>query len=172
MDEAAFKARAERLVEVAKVIEKLPSEIRSQAFPLLAPYVGGMPAHKAKTEKADGDKDDSAADAIDGEDREAFFTRFPHDKPADNVKLIAAWWYSQHGTATFELDDVKTLADDVGLTIPDRFNMTLESAQSENKALFKKAGRGAWQPTVHGESYFKATYQVKKGKKPIERTEQ
>jgi hypothetical protein len=162
MDKATFTARSERLLEIAKLLEKLPSEIRSQAFALVSAYVGGKAAAAEKTE--DDDDDDAGGDTT---DRETFFAGFTHDKPADNVKLIAAWWYSQHGNAVLSLDGLRALATDVGLTIPDRPVETLRQAAQEGKLLFKPAGRGKWGPTVHGEAYLKTTYKVKKGKKPV-----
>jgi hypothetical protein len=57
------------------------------------------------------------------------------------------------------------MADDAGVTIPDRLNMTLAAAVENGKQLFASAGRGLFKPTVHGEIYLKTTYGVKKGTK-------
>lgn len=161
MDSAAFKARSERLIEVAKLIERVPAEIRAQAFTLLASYISGTPLREGKREEL------ADAEPPSPEDREVFFSSFTHEKPADNVKLIAAWWYSQHGSAALSLATLRALATDVGLTIPDRPEETLRQAAHEGKTLFKAGGRALWGPTVHGESYLKKTYKVKKGKKPL-----
>lgn len=42
----------------------------------------------------------------------------------------------------------------------------MRQAKSKGKNLFNQQGKG-WQPTVSGEIYFKDTYKVKKGTKPI-----
>jgi hypothetical protein len=162
MDEQTFKARVQKIVEIASVVEKLPSEIRAQAFALLAPYVGDMPP-KAKLgdDGHTADKQESGSD--DGEARGAFFGRFDHSKPADNVKLIFAYWYGQYGNAPLSLKGLKAIADEVGLTIPDNSRMTITNAQANSKSLFTNAGRGLWRPTVHGEAYLKETYSVRKG---------
>jgi hypothetical protein len=149
-------------MEVAKLIEKVPAEIRAQAFTLLASYVSGTPLRESKREESADTEPPSSP-----EDREGFFSSFTHEKPADNVKLIAAWWYSQHGSAALSLAALRALATDVGLTIPERPEETLRQAAHEGKTLFKAGGRALWEPTVHGESYLKKTYKVKKGKNPL-----
>ncbi len=168
MDSSALKSRAERLLEVSKLIEQLPSEIRSQAFEMLSPYIIGKSSSEASRNR-EADRRDEVP-PLDIEDRESFFTQFPHDKPADNVKLIAAWWYNEHGTAPITPDNIRQFADDVGLTVPNRLDMTLKASLEDGKNLFTRAGRGTWKPTVHGEHYLKKTYSVKKGKKPVEPT--
>jgi hypothetical protein len=168
MDSATFKARAERLQEVAKLIESLPPEIRSQAFALLTPYITGHATSESSKSK---DPAPTSAERVDTEDRAAFFTKFPHDKPASNVYLLAAYWYDQHGTAGITIDGVRKLANEVGLTIPARPDVTLKGASKNGNSLFTSAGYGAYKPTVHGEAYFKATYAVTKGTKPVPRTD-
>jgi len=58
----------------------------------------------------------------------------------------------------------------VGLTVPQRLDKTLLNAKEKGKALFTRAGRGQFKPTVHGEKYLKEQYSVTKGtqKKPEE----
>ena len=56
-------------------------------------------------------------------------------------------------------------AKDVGITIPERVDLTFLSAKEKGKNLFARAGLGKFKPTVHGEAYLKTTYSVKKGKK-------
>src|SRR5580700_7475124 len=115
MDSATFKARSERLLEVAKLIEKIPAEIRAQAFSLVAAYVTGKAApDSGKAHAANDDGDET----VDTEDRGAFFTKFTHDKPSDNIYLIAAYWYGQHGIAPFTVEGIRKLAGEVGVTIP------------------------------------------------------
>ena len=158
MDQKEFSERATRLEEVGKIIEKLPTEIRSEAFGFLRNYIlpqVRMPAHKGNPTEHEADSSDGAS----------FFTKFDHDKPSDNARLIAAHLFQEYGSEPFSVEEVRSVAADVGITIPDRVDKTLFSAVENGKQLFARAGRGKFKPTVHGESYLKTTYEVKKGTK-------
>jgi hypothetical protein len=67
--------------------------------------------------------------------------------------------------------EVNELAEDVGVTIPERVYMTFVNARRGGKSLFKKVGKAVFKPTVHGEAHFKETYKVKKGKEVKKQTE-
>jgi hypothetical protein len=58
---------------------------------------------------------------------------------------------------------MEALAKEVGVTIPERLDMTFLQAKRHGKKLFLRAGKKAFRPTVHGETFFKKTYQVSKG---------
>ena len=166
MDDKDFKIRASRLEKVAKVVEKLPVEIRNDAFSLLKGYVteniSDSSAKKAPA-KTVPDKTD--------ETEEAFFAAFDHGKPADNARLIAAYFYREYGVEPFSVEAVRQKADDVGITIPERIDMTYLSAKEKGKKLFTRAGTSKFKPTVHGEANLKATYKVKKGTQKRAETE-
>jgi len=163
MNENEFKARATRLQQIAKVLEKLPAEVRSDAFDLLKDYVtAGSSKSPAGTRRA---KDQHTSTR---QSDEEFFAGFDHDKPADNAKLIAAWFYRECGAVPFSVDEVRQKADAVGITIPARVDNTFLYAKEKGKKLFAKAGKGKFKPTVHGEAYLKATYSVNKGTKKRE----
>jgi hypothetical protein len=160
VDKKEFEIRAGRLQEIAKVLEKLPAEVRSDAFDLLEAYVTEHSSVsstkqtpvKEKVHVADGTEED-------------FFGKFDHDKPADNVRLIAACFYREYGVEPFSLEEVRQKASEVGITIPARVDMTLTSAVEKGKKLFVRTGTSKFKPTVHGEANLKETYQVKKGTK-------
>lgn len=159
MDEKEFKARADRLQHIGKVLEKLPAEVRSDAFDLLKGYVaehssGSSPAKKEvhKPEREDP-----------GDSEREFFCAFDHDKPADNAKLIAAYFYREYGVEPFSVEEVRQKANDVGITIPARVDMTFRQAKEKGKKLFAPAGRGKFKPTVHGEANMKVVFSVRKG---------
>lgn len=103
-------------------------------------------------------------EASDSSDEE-FFSAHNHDKPADNARLIAAWFYREYGVEPFSVEEVSAKASGVGITIPARVDMTFVQAKEKGKKLFARAGRGKFKPTVHGEANLKATYSVKKGTK-------
>lgn len=156
MDEKTYNERVKRLREVDKVVKSLDSTIREASFKILQSYITGG---KVETGKEPPEHDISDDD---------FFTQFDHDKPADNALLIAAYHYRQYGTQPISLGEVRTLADDVGITIPERVDMTFKAAQRSGKNLFASAGIGKIKPTVYGEKFFKETYRVTKGKKKKE----
>jgi hypothetical protein len=156
MNKSQLNDRAERLFEINDVIKQLTPEIRAPAFELLKAYVASpstteMPATKGAT---------TGLEDQDSGEREAFFSRFDTDKPADNALLIAAYYYSQHGTDPFNADALKNLAREIGLIVPERIDMTIRNARRDGRTLFQSIGRGGFRPTVHGEVFFKTTYNV------------
>lgn len=158
MNDKEFKTRAGRLEQIAKVLEKLPPEVRSDAFDLLKEYVTEHAAENS------GKKSQAKSEVVDHSE-EAFFGAFDHDKPADNARLIAAYFYREYGAEPFLLDEIRQKADDVGITIPARIDMTFRQAKEKGKRLFARVGTGKFKPTVHGEANLKSTYSVKKGTK-------
>lgn len=160
MDDKTFRTRVARLERIAQVLEKIPAEVRSDVFDLLKSYVTEHPS-QAPTKGTRAKKVHDAADASD----EDFFSAFDHNRPADNARLVAAWFYREYGVEPFSVDEVVAKANDVGITIPSRVDMTFLAAKEKGKKLFARAGRGKFKPTVHGEASLKATYSVKKGTK-------
>ena len=131
MDEREFETRASRLEQIAKVLEKLPAEVRRDAFDLLKGYVIGHSSEaRTKTKDIKHQRDTAVRS------EEEFFAAFDHDKPADNAKLIAAWFYQEYGTDPFSLDEARDKADAVGITIPARVDMTFVQAKEKGKKLF------------------------------------
>jgi hypothetical protein len=162
VESTAFRGRVKRLKEVNEIIEKLDPAIREPAFSLLAGYITG---HDHRVE---GAHRTGAATGEGGASRQQMsdlFGKYPDGKPSDNAILIAAWLYSQHGAQPFKLDEMREIAESVGLTIPTSLDMTLRQAQRGGKALFQHTGRGEFKPTVPGELYFRKTYQLTKGTK-------
>ena len=162
MESSTFHERVKRLKEVNEIIEKLDASIREAAFSLLAGYITGQPhsvdvAHHTEAAAAEGE--------VSEQQMMELFGKYPDGKPSDNAILIAAWLYSQYGAQPFKLDEMRGIAESVGLTIPTSLDMTLRQAQREGKALFQHTGRSEFRPTVPGELYFKKTYQVAKGTK-------
>ncbi len=166
MDSQTFGERVKRLKEVNSVIAKLDPAIRGEAFSLLSPYVTSQPTKGQRSGSAAQEHHGGAEHRpADTDDAEEFFAKHPGKKPSENAVLIAAHLYSQYGKQPFQLDDIRGLAGSTGVTIPDHLDMTLKQAKRDGKALFQHAGRNQYKPTVHGEIYFKQTYQVKKGTK-------
>lgn len=158
MNKEMLEARSRRLIEVNAVIKELDISVRLAAFTLLEDYVTADDTVSEK-EKA------KTVDTSQGEDREAFFSRFDTGKPADTAVLLAAYLYSQYGSVPFSADEIKALSTEVGLIVPDRTDMTIRNSQRDGKSLFQSTGKGGFKPTVHGELFFKNTYKVIKGHK-------
>jgi len=163
MENSTFQERVKRLIEVNEVIAKLDPAIREKAFSLLAEYVIGQPyrsesAHRVAASSGEPDASESPMMKL--------FAAHPDGKPSDNAILIAASLYKEYGAQPFKLDEMREIAEAVGVTIPASLDMTLRQAQRDGKALFQHTGRSEFKPTVHGELYFKKTYQVTKGTKP------
>lgn len=158
MNKRTFSEITKRLQEVNGVIKDLDQSIRSAAFLLLRDYITGT------LSGADEDTQNEERETLGGDEKEEFFSRFSCEKPSDNALLIAGYHYSRYGVVPFSTTDVKTIADEVGITIPDRVDMTFKNAQRKGKNLFRSTGKNRFQPTVHGEKFFKDTYNVSKGK--------
>lgn len=161
MDDKNFSDIASRLEEVGKVIAKLPTEIRLEAFGLLKPYVskqvGGI-SGMSKPESSGVESDN------DGADDASLFSQFDHNKPSDNVRLITADLFQKYGSEPFAIEEIEKIAADAGITIPTRVDMTIRQATDGGKRLYVSCGNGSYKPTVHGETFLKTTYKVKKGK--------
>lgn len=182
-----FQEVVDRLKAVNKIILDLDPAIRASAFAVLEPWVTGQPSplpkngrrpakkrssttSKSASSKAKATPEESAAVGDNsGLDLNQFFLAFDHKKPSDNVLMVIAWHYNQHGTTPFSVDEICQLADGVGITVPARVDKTITSAQQSGKSCFTKAGKGQFKPTVYGEDRLKRTYGVKKGTqaKPI-----
>jgi len=159
VDEKIFNERVSRLEEVGKVINKLPGEIRLEAFGLLKGYVAKGGTAESVREDAGGEVD------VEVEADGSLFSKHIHEKPHENVNLIVAHLFQQYGSEPFAVSEIAALAADVGVTVPARIDMTLRAAKENGNKLFQSAGRGKFKPTVHGELFLKNTYKIKKGTK-------
>ncbi|MDD4890219.1 MAG: hypothetical protein PHU85_09850 [Phycisphaerae bacterium] len=99
------------------------------------------------------------------EDASAFFEKFNHERPSENVKLIAAWLYSQFGVYPITNAEIQELSGEAGITVGTRADSTMDTAACGGKKLFGRKGKGCWQLTLAGEKYIKETYGVRKGAK-------
>lgn len=159
MDAETYKERIKRLKEVNEMVQGLDPAIRASAFTLLEEYVTGEKV-VSPSATAVSEPQEEIATAL-----EKFATAIGHEKPSDNVFALAAFYYSQYGSALFSVDEIRSMATDVGVTVPARVDVTFKSAQRGGKSLFKRMGKGKYQPTVHGEAFFKNTYDVVKGRR-------
>lgn len=168
MEESTYKLRVQRLQEVNKVVSKLDPAIREAAFDTLRDYVvsvksGPDPGGKKPREGGTGGGAGQSHE-VEHDLKAKLLGEHPDAKPAENVKIAAAVWFSQYGTAAFSTDGLREIASDMGITLPDRPDATIRAARHEKKPLFKSAaGKGFYAPTVHGQTYLKEAYGVKQG---------
>lgn len=156
-----IKGTTEKLLEINQIISKLDPAIRGSAFDILMPLVFEEDIDNSKPSST-GSKTHRTTNTA---DKETFLGSFEHDRPKDNVLLIAAWLYSQYGVFPITKALLTEESSNAGLTIPDRPDNTMRTAKQKGKNLFRQKNSG-WQITVAGEAYLKATYSVKKGNKP------
>ena len=157
MDNKSFGEIAERLLEVNKTIAKLDPAIRASAFEILKDYAAGVKAQGGHDHKTSHERSGATVNL------EALVNSHPDLAPNENVKLLTAHWYSRYGLAPFTLENIRKSAEDTGLTIPQRVDMTLRKAKEGGKKLYQSAGYGLFKPTVQGELYLKKTFSISKG---------
>ena len=142
---------------------KVPENIGSRIVSIL---IGGEGNGQTETD-VKGDASSNASGKVDRpstpSSREAFFAALKNHKPSDNALATAAYHYSQYGSAEFTVEEMRELMDDVGVTVPERLDMTYLQAKRNGNRLFRRGSRSAFRPTVHGEAFFKEAYKVSKG---------
>src|SRR5262245_59017292 len=137
MNDGDLDEIVKRLKRVDKIVLELDPAIRAAAFATLEPWIVKGAASPTAGQARAASKPNRARRAASSTrstikatvqdvgdnsalDRDAFFLKFNHSKPSDNALLIAAWHYNQYGLAPVSVDDIRAIADDVGLTIPSR----------------------------------------------------
>lgn len=161
MDDSVFKDRVKRLKEANAVIKQLDPAIRSAAFELLSGYVsqGDHGAPSVQGGSSSG-KHTGGASVSAG----SFFAKQEHTTPAENVWLVVAFLYSRYGRESFTLEDIRAVAKDEGLNLPDRFNSNLQAKKWKDKPLCTSAGYGKFRLTAHGARYVEETYKIRAGR--------
>ena len=154
------KEIVKRMKEVERAVIALDPSVRGEAFRMMRDYILG------------GDDSDDADEAGDGaapkkratpRGATAFLQKHESEKDADNVLATAAWWYSQYGNSWFDPNrDLRALADQAGLTVSTRIDMTIRQMKRNDKPIFRKSG-ARYSPTPVGERYLKSTFGVTKG---------
>lgn len=156
MKKEDYENRVKRLKDANKIIAELDPAIRHEAFTLLRDYITGTPTRPPNGAPTPPEEDN---------DRDAFFVKYAHQKPSENVNLLASHHFREYGSEPFSIMEIRDLASEVGVTIPDRVDMTLKQSKNDGRTLYKRLTNGDFKPTVHGEAYLRETYSVKKGKK-------
>lgn len=143
---------ASELLRIDKYVRQFDESVRREAFIVLSKVLESGTPREPRLEQhhiAPG--------------RDDFFSSRTQGKPADNAHLVAAFLYGQHGT-DFSLSDLREVASDVGVTIPERVDVTLGGAQRDGRPLYRPLGRGRFRVTVHGENFLRTTFGVTRGR--------
>jgi len=141
--------------EIVKILIKEESETRQRAIQAALLLLGEVPSKSVQAM----DNTDSS-----GSDLATFFTRDEKLKPSDYAQLCAAFHFSKYGSTSFSLEELRTIASEAGVVLPDRLDMTLTNAAKDGKKLFQSGGRGAYKPTAAAGLVFKERWNVKPGK--------
>jgi hypothetical protein len=144
------------MLKADSLVRQLDPSVRSVAFERLLNHFSADGAH----EQAPNDPEDQVL-PNDGKGMmlEEFFAKHTHDKPHENVQLVAAWHLSQEGNVLLTQRAISQTGNQVGLVLPDRIDKTMETARQDGKAIFQKVD-GGFRITVHGQLLFKKRYSV------------
>ena len=167
MEKGDFDQTVKMLREINGIITELDPAIREQAFDLLRPYVDSKAA-KITPKPTDSDETNGGSTSegyplISEENAASFLSEHAVGKPSDNVKAIGALIFSEFGSSQFTPADVNGIADEMGVMVPDRVDVTLQGAAHNKNRLFTKVRSGVYKPTIHGQKYFQEFYGVAKG---------
>ena len=94
-----------------------------------------------------------------------FFNRDETLKPGENAQLCAAYHYSLYGAVAFSLQDIRTMAKEAGIILPDRLDMTFQQAAKSGKKLFQSPSKGMFKPTSAAGITFSERWNVRPGSK-------
>lgn len=144
--------------QIVRILTTEDSETRRRAIQAAMMLLGEAPSADANSQSQLGGSDS-------GDDLAAFFNRDEKLKPSDYAYLCAAYHFSAYGPVAFSLDELRTIAKEAGVILPDRLDMTLKQAGNGGKKFFQSAGRDVYKPTASAGVLFKERWNVKPGKR-------
>ncbi|GEM_PF-5705801 len=77
-------------------------------------------------------------------------------RPGHKAAIVAYWLRRKKNKDVVSLNDLREAYDSIGLTPPDRFDMTIKSAVVKSNKLFTVKGRNQFSLTYHGQELGKA----------------
>lgn len=154
---------AELAQKVVAIFTDIDGETRSRAISAALALMGesNLPIPNA------GDSDSEVET-----DLASFFERNDCHKPADFVHLCAAYHYRNNGNANFSVSNLRAIADEAGVVVPDRVDMTLSQATKGGKKLFQNIGKGTFKPTAAAALYFRERWNVKPARRRVNKSEE
>jgi len=145
--------------QLVSILANVDSETRRRAVKAAFAVLGEDSGPPVPRPEPNGESNGDQAD-IDG-----FFARDEQLKPSDNAFLCAAYHYSQHGDTSFALEDLRKIASEAGVEIPDRLDVTLKGAAKAGKKMFQCSGKGQFKTTATARVFFRDHWQVRAGRK-------
>jgi hypothetical protein len=163
MDEATFKELAGRLKTASAVIQGLDPVLREDAWKMLHPYVAGDQPQDAEVGRQKSGTRSGSKTPSGAVDEDVLIEQHESDKEAENLYLTVAILYQRHGRGPFTIEFIKSVGQELDLTLPNRPDTTLRN--SSKKTVRKQDGGYKVQPS--GETWLKETYKVAKGKQSL-----
>jgi len=142
--------------QIVAILTNQDSETRRRAIHAAMVLLGETASLSAEQDHGSGDSQAT--------DLAQFFGRDEKLKPSDHAQLCAAFHFSQYGTASFTLDELRAIAGEAGVVLPDRLDMTLTQASTNGKKMFQALGKGMFKPTAAAALAFKERWNVRPGK--------
>jgi hypothetical protein len=146
-----------------KIVSLLTNEdsgTRQRAIHAALMLLGEKPLVEHRSEEQSKTRHDSSAATL---ELGQFFNRGDKLRPSDNTQLCAAYHYAIYGNAAFSLDEIRSIAKEAGVVLPNRLDMTLSSATHAGKKLFQPAGRGTVKPTAAAGVAFHERWGIRPG---------
>jgi hypothetical protein len=152
--------------QIVTILIDVDSETRFRAIQAAMMLLGETRAIRLPLR---GQSEDSALGSDQEADLAEFFNRDDKLKPSDYAYLCAAYHFATYGASAFSLDELRNIAKEAGVVLPDRLDMTLKQAGKAGKRLFQAVGRDTYKPTASAGVFFKERWNVKPGKKAKDR---
>jgi hypothetical protein len=149
--------------QIVTILLDVDSETRLRAIQAAMMLLGEAPVSKLGLQ---AQVEESASGSDQNGDLAGFLNRDDKLKPSEYAYLCAAYHFATYGAAAFSLDDLRAIAREAGVVLPDRLDMTLKQAGKAGKRLFQAVGRDAYKPTASAGVLFRERWNVKPGKKP------
>jgi len=147
-----LKNSIDTLLEINAAIARMDSSIRTRAFDLLCSlHLPGR--ERCLREVTDAPRPSPAQDPT------PFVDRYRSAVPAENVYVLVAWAFLQHGHTSLSLRQIRELAIITATSIPKRPDNTMRYARHGSHPLFERSA-GVWLLTIHGQTHFREKFPI------------
>ncbi len=146
--------------KIVAILSTEASEVRRRAVQGAMVILGEVLPH-AKAERPHDVKPENG----EAPDLAQFFSRDESLRPSDSAQLCAAYHFSLYGPVSFSMEDLRAIAREAGVVLPDRLDKTLAQAAKGGKKLFQIVGKGAFKPTASAGLVFKERWNVRPGRR-------
>ncbi len=147
--------------QVVSLLASENSETRRRAINAAMTLLGEQLSSPRNAKSLEASESDEAEEVQVAE----FFNRDEILKPSDYAQLCAAFHFSLYGMAPFALEELRSIARDAGVVLPDRLDKTLTHAAKNGRKLFQSVGRSLFKPTSAAGLCFKERWDIRPGKR-------